>query len=254
MSNTHISTARVAPQHDQSASREPVKLALARDGDGGEPQARSSATARDRTGRIGCPVEVDHYIVPGTGGHGRARADGLLAVAEVFGCRTAVFGYDATRKDKFLVMTATRPALDALKMLLPSIARQMEQAARAAAKAYAIEVRNALPQMNGAQRRRVLVTPYFRSFLRGYGLAVAENIRALRAEMIKSEAVELARILASDEARIEHRFNRDFPDRQSLRKEHTGHSGGIEEGKRAGQAADLGDHYLATHDLVFAML
>src|SRR5487761_1719943 len=240
---------------DHPASPEPpARLKLARTGDGSRGQALDDGVVQDRIGRTGCPVEVDHYITPGTGGHGRARADGLLSVARAFGCRIAVFGYDATRNDKFLVMTGTRSALDSLEILLPSVAVRMEQAARAAVNAYTNRVRDALPQMNGASQRRVLVTPYFRSFLRGYGFAVAEKIRTLRAETIKAEGIELARILTAEQARIDDLFNRDFPDRQPLWTERSGHRAGVAAGRKAGRSADFGDNYLATHDLVFAML
>jgi hypothetical protein len=54
--------------------------------------------------------------------------------------------------------------------------------------------------------------------------------------------------------RAEVMFNRDFPARQPLRTERAGHHGAREAGKKAGHAAGIGDHYLARHDLVFAML
>ena len=227
-----------------------LRLATDSPGEPGSPAGTAVALA----GRPGCPVDVDHYIVPGTGGHGRARADGLLAVARTFGCRVAVYGYDATRNDKFLIMTGTRPALDALEILLPSIAVQMEQVARAAVKGYASLVCNALPRLGRKAQRRVLVTPYYRAFLRGYGQAVAETVSAARVKKIQVENPELGRILAADQTRIEEMFRRDFPDRQPLRPERTGHRIGAQAGHRAGLAVDLGDRYLVTHDLVFALL
>jgi len=158
-------------------------------------QATSTETAEHR----GCPVDVDHYIVPGTGGHGRARADGLLAVTRAFGCRTAVYGYDATRNDKFLIMTATRSVLDALEILLPSIAAQMEQAARDAVTGYATLARRATPELASKAQRRILVTQYFRAFLRGYGTAAAETISTRRTAVIRASGPELASILTATE-------------------------------------------------------
>jgi hypothetical protein len=213
-------------------------------------QAPAAETAEQR----GCPVDVDHYIVPGTGGHGRARADGLLAVTRAFGCRTAVYGYDATRNDKFLIMTATRSVLDALEILLPSIAAQMEQAARDAVKGYVTLARRAMPELASKAQRRILVTPYFRAFLRGYGTAAAEVISSRRAAVIRASGPELGRILAADQARTNEAFRRDFPDRQQLRAENTGHWAGLKAGTQAGWRVNLDDGYLITHDLVFAML
>jgi hypothetical protein len=197
---------------------------------------------------------VDHCIVPGTGRHGRARADALLAVIRNYACRVAVFGYDATRGDTFLVMTAARPVLDALGLLLPSVAASMESAARAATRGYAEAVRDALPRMSGGERRQALVTPYFRAYLRGYGLGVAETVRVLRAEVIAGEGEALAGLLAEDEARAEEQFTREFPGRKTLREERSWHRRGMEAGIRAGRMAGVDDGYLAIHDLVFAML
>jgi hypothetical protein len=242
----------VRATHSSSADS-PARLRLALHDGAGDPGAPAGMTG-ELAGRPGCPVEFEHYIVPGTGGHGRARADGLLAVTRAFGCRTAVYGYDATRNDKFLIMTGIRPALDALDLVVPAIAAQMEQAAWAAVKGYASLVGSALPQVSGKAQRRILVAPYFRAFLRGYGVAVAETIRALRAKAIKAEGPELGRILAADQARVDEAFRRDFPDRQQLRAERTSHRAGLLAGTRAGRQVDLGDGYLITHDLVFAML
>jgi hypothetical protein len=130
------------------------------------------------------PSAPDALVPPGGGGLGgvttaaaympepevgRARTDGLLAVIQAFACRVGVFGYDATRHDKFLIMVAARPVLDALDLLLPSIAMQMEAAARTAARAYGEEVRSALPDLPDVRKRSVLRVPYFRNYLRGFG-------------------------------------------------------------------------------------
>src|SRR5579859_1883856 len=82
-------------------------------------QATVTELAPDTGGAY--PAEFSHYIVPGTGGHGRARSDALLSVVTAFACRVTVFHYDATRHDKFLIMAGVRPVLDALDVLLPKI-------------------------------------------------------------------------------------------------------------------------------------
>jgi hypothetical protein len=198
--------------------------------------------------------EVGYYIAPGTGGHGRARTDGLLAVIQSFVCRVGVFGYDATRYDKFLIMVAARPVLDALDLLLPSIATQMEAAARTAARAYGEEVRSALPDLQDSRKRSVLKVPYFRNYLRGFGQGAAETIREIRAEFIKAEGDALPRILAEQDVRAEEVYSREFPDSAGLLKERAGHTNGFLEGQDAGREVDLGDEYLAQHDMVFAMI
>jgi hypothetical protein len=215
---------------------------------GGSPDDVTSAP-----GRMPEP-EFGYYIAPGTGGHGRARTDGLVAVIQAFACRVGVFGYDATRRDKFLIMVAARPVLDALDLLLPSVAVQMESAARAAARAYGEEVRSALPQMPPARASRALDVPYFHNYLRGFGRGVAETIRVIRTEFIQAEGDDLPGILAEQNVRAEEVYNRRFPDATEMRKERVGHLDGFLEGQDAGRAADLGDEYLAQHDLVFALL
>jgi hypothetical protein len=212
---------------------------------GGSPDGVTSAP-----GRMPEP-ELGYYIAPGTGGHGRARADGLLAVIQAFACRVGVFGYDATRHDKFLIMVAARPVLDALDLLLPSVAVQMETAARAAARTYEEEVRSALPQMSALRACKV---QYFRNYLRGFGLGLAETIREIRAEFIRAEGDDLPGILAEQSVRADEVYNRRFPDTTAMRKERVGHLDGFLEGQGAGRAADFGDDYLARHDLVFALL
>ena len=198
--------------------------------------------------------EVGHYIAPGTGGHGRARTDGLLAVIQAFACRVGVFGYDATRHDKFLIMVAARPVLDALDLLLPSIAVQMEAAARTSARAYGEKVRSALPDLPGTRGRSVLKAPYFRNYLRGFGQGAAETIREIRAEFIRAEGNELLWVLAEQGVRAEEVYSREFPDTTGLRKERASRLDGFLEGQAAGRAVDLGDEYLAQHDLVFAVI
>ena len=198
--------------------------------------------------------ELGYYIAPGTGGHGRARADALLAVIQAYACRVGVSGYDATRRDKFLIMVAARPVLDALDLLLPIIALRMETAARVAARAYGLEVRSALPDMPVGRRRSALKIPYFRNYLRGFGQGAAETIREIRAEFIQAVGDDLRRILAEQDVRADQVYRRGFPEGVELRRERAGHLDGFLEGVDAGRAVDLGDEYLAQHDLVFAML
>jgi hypothetical protein len=217
------------------------------------PHSSTAATAIKLDG-TGLPVDFDYYIVPGTGGHGRARADALMPVIKTFGCRVTVFGYDATRNDKFLIMTGTRPALDALEILLPSVAILMEKAGRQAVKTYASQVHGAVPQMRLATSRRVLITPYFRDYLRGFGRGVAEQLHGMRTPAIRAGGQAMAEALADDQMRVDETFSSSFPDRKPLRPERGSHERAEEAGRRAGRIADIGDDYVARHDLVFMML
>jgi hypothetical protein len=204
-------------------------------------RVQRSALPGPGVSRGSSPIETDFYIVPGTGGHGRARADALLAVIAAFGCRVAVYGYNTAPGDTFLVMTGTRPALDALGALLPQVAIGMETEARAATRAYI----KAAPRGHRAL--------YFRDYLRGYGRGVAERLRALRTEMCRTEGGALADVIAADAARIEQRFTREFPAAPPLQRERTGLRAARRAGAAAGRVARI-DAYLVIHDLVFAML
>lgn len=188
------------------------------------------------TVRVGCSIERDFYIVPGSGGHGRARADALLKVIAAYGCLTAVFGYDTKPGDTFLVMTGTQPALEALELLLPALAAQMEREARAAGKGG--------------------TAAYFREYIRGFGTGAAETIRSTRTRMIETEGRMLAQRVDADKVRIDARFARESGARKSLRKERPGPRRAMWAGIVAGRAAAGSDSYgyLIVHDLVFAVL
>ncbi len=199
-------------------------------------------------------MEFSHYIVPGTGGHGRARTDALLAVTRVFGCPVAVYGYDAARHDKFLIMAGPRPVLNALDLLLPVVERQMERAARGAAGAYGKEARAALPQMTRAKRRGAVMVPYSRGYLRGYGHGVAEALRGMRADSIETGGPGLVRYLTDGQARAQEAYERRFPAAGILRTEPAAPASAFLAGRDAGRAAGTEDEHAARHDLVFAML
>jgi hypothetical protein len=234
---------------EQLATPEP-SLRVVRDGEGTDGIRDVAASG----GRVPAPTELDYYIVPGSGGHGKARADGLLAVIQAFACRVGVYGYDRSRRDKFLIMVAARPVLDALEVLLPRVAHQMESAARAASKAYGEEVRSALPQMPHGMRRAVLKVPYFRDYLRGFGKGAGETIRGIRTEFIQAGGSELAGVLAGRDVLAEELYNQEFPDTRKLPRARVSHANGYEAGLDAGLTAELDDDYLVQHDLVFAML
>jgi hypothetical protein len=200
------------------------------------------------------PAGLNHCIVPGAGGHGRARADALLAITQVFSCRVAVFGYDATRYDKFLVIFGEQPVLDALDVLLPTAAAAMESAGRIAASAYADDIRAALPGMRCAQRRRLLTIPYFRDYLRGWGAGAARAIGNRRSQLIAAEGNGLAEALTIQRDRAEQACGRQFPDAQLLPMREPEPGSAFLDGREAGLAAGLENEYAARHDLVFAML
>jgi hypothetical protein len=192
--------------------------------------------------RVGSPVGLGIHIVPGTGGHGRARADAFLAVIKVFGCQTAVYGYSASRGDTFLAMTGTAPALEALEIFLPDLAVRMEASGREAVREY-------VGSGPGAARRT-----YFRDYLRGYGHGAAEAIRAARSGMLETHASDLGEFLAVATVSVEREFIGRFGAQKPLRSERGGNVQAWRAGAAAGYAVQDQDEYLFIHDLVFAML
>jgi hypothetical protein len=199
--------------------------------------ALADALARAQAGDPPEPIEVDCHSVPGTGGHGKARAAALAAIVTVMGCQTAVHSNDATRQPRLLCLTGTRSAVATVQLLLPGLQQQIGTAARAATQTYTSRLRFITTWQYPAQRR-TWITAYHRSYLRGYGYGIADTIEALRttimAEAARTGAVVL---LARDAARVQAVFAREFPGLRPTRPERHHHAQALAAGRQAGRAA-----------------
>ncbi len=208
--------------------------------------AISEAAVRAESGQAPEPVEVARYDVPGTGGHGKARAAALSAAAIAYGCKVAVYGNDATRYRRTMLMVGTRSSLAALRVLLPSIELQMEMAARAATRAYGKRLR-VMTSWQDPGDRRTYTTAFYRDYVRGYGYGVADKIEATRGQIVDEAAgTGTALVLAGDAARVQAEFTRQFPRLGKGRPEHHRHPGAMAAGRTAGRRADIGSHHLGS--------
>ena len=197
-------------------------------------QMMRDALARAQAGDQPEPVGVDCHSVPGTGGHGKARAAALAAVATVMGCQTAIHGNDATRHPRLLFLVGTRSAVAAVQPLLPDLQQQIEAAARAATQTYTTRLRFITSWQYPVQRRTWIAT-YHRSYLRGYGYGIADTIENV-CTTITGEAAGTgaAVLLTRDAARVQAVFACEFPDLRPTRPERHQHPQALAAGRRAG--------------------
>ncbi|MGH3157036.1 MAG: DUF2786 domain-containing protein [Streptosporangiaceae bacterium] len=206
--------------------------------------AITEAQLRADTGKPPEPVGRLDYTVAGTGGHGRARTAALTAITRAYGCRTVTFGNDARNNPRTIGIIGTQSTLAALRVLLPSIEMQMHMAARAATRAYGTELRAAASWESPAERR-TLTTAFYRDYLRGYGLGVADQIDRTRTSIAAettTNGTSTALVLAGDTTRIQAEYTRQFPTLgKAPRPLPVRHSGALRQGHADGGRADLGD-------------
>ncbi|WP_028648555.1 DUF2786 domain-containing protein [Nocardiopsis sp. CNT312] len=219
--------------------------------------AIAEAEARAERGEAPDAINRMDYTVTGVGGHGKARVRALADIAAAYGCQSAVRGNNATNADRTIILVGTVDALEALRMLLPSISMQMEASARFMSSTHVSdirELRNYTRSELETERKR-----YYRSFVRAYGQAVAERIRDFRARLQEAAShegaedsggtgenggVESSRgaelVLRDDVHRVSEEFQRQFPQLRKHRPERTHSAAGYRAGYRRGREAELG--------------
>ncbi|WP_159944331.1 MULTISPECIES: DUF2786 domain-containing protein [unclassified Nocardiopsis] len=212
--------------------------------------AIAEAEARAERGEAPDAISRMDYTVSGVGGHGKARVRALADIAAAYGCQSAVRGNNSENTERVMILVGTVSALDALRMLLPSISMQMEASAKFMSSSHVSdirELRNYTRSELETERKR-----YYRSFVRAYGQAVAERIREFRArlqEMASPEGSvgggeEPARgaelVLRDDVHRVNEEFHRQFPQLRKHRPERTHSAAGYRAGYRRGRQAELG--------------
>ncbi|MGH3157035.1 MAG: hypothetical protein ACRDNF_10720 [Streptosporangiaceae bacterium] len=223
---TTAQTGRPAPAHEAAAGAVAVAGQIMR-----------QALARAQTTDPPEPIEVDCCTVPGTGGHGKARAAALAAIATVLGCQTAGHGNDASRQPRLLFLVGTRSAVATVQLLLPGLQQQIETTARAATQTYTTRLRFITSWQYPAQRR-TWIAAYYRSYVRGYGYGIAETIEAARTTIVGEAAgTGAAVLLARDAARVQAVFTREFPGLRPTRRERHHHAQALAAGRQAGHHA-----------------
>ncbi|WP_433701907.1 DUF2786 domain-containing protein [Nocardiopsis sp. CA-288880] len=214
--------------------------------------AIAEAEARAERGEEPDAISRMDYTVAGVGGHGKARVRALADIAAAYGCQSAVRGNNSENTDRVIILVGTVSALDALRMLMPSISMQMESSAKFMSSSHVAdirELRNYTRSELETERKR-----YYRSFVRAYGRAVAERIRDFRARLQEmaapggsdgsGESVDAARgaelVLLNDVNRVREEFQKQFPQLRKHRPERTHSAAGYRAGYRRGRQAELG--------------
>ncbi len=217
--------------------------------------AIAEAEARAERGEEPDSISRMDYTVSGVGGHGKARVRALADIAAAYGCQSAVRGNTSENTERTIILVGTVNALEALRMLLPSISMQMEASARFMSSAHVSdirELRNYTRSELETERKR-----YYRSFVRAYGQAVAERIREFRARLqrMASSETDTSRVTESDGSgsaraadlvlrddvhRVNEEFHKQFPQLRKHRPERTHSAAGHRAGYRRGHQAELG--------------
>lgn len=218
--------------------------------------AIAEAEARVQRGEEPDAISRMDFAVSGVGGHGKARVRALAEIAAAYGCQSAVRGNTSENTERTIILVGTVAALDALRVLLPSISMQMEASARFTSSAHVAdmrELRNYTRSELETERKR-----YYRSFVRAYGMAVAERIREFRARLQEHSAASAAPggpggspagsdeqrgtdlVLRSDVHRVQEEFQRQFPQLRKHRPERTHSKAGYRAGYIRGRRAELG--------------
>ncbi len=217
--------------------------------------AIAEAEARAERGEEPDAISRMDYTVSGVGGHGKARVKALADIAAAYGCQSAVRGNSSENTDRTIILVGTTNALEALRMLMPSISMQMEASARFMSSTHVSdirELRNYTRSELETERKR-----YYRSFVRAYGQAVAERIREFRARLQETVSSETGAggvtdgdgenstrgaelVLRDDLHRVNEEFHKQFPQLRKHRPERTHSAAGYRAGYRRGRQAELG--------------
>ncbi|WP_310911120.1 DUF2786 domain-containing protein [Lipingzhangella rawalii] len=221
--------------------------------------AIAEAEARAERGEEPEAISRMDFPVSGVGGHGKARVKALGAVAAAYGCQAAVRGNTSASTERTLIIVGTNTALDALRVLLPSISMRMESSARFCAREHIASIRalrNTDRSQLATERSR-----YYRSFLRAYGFAVAQRIKEFRARLregadgagdpeertdaggeeqaeTSSRGAEL--VLREDVHRVQEEFQERFGQLNPTKPERTHHRAGARAGYLRGRSVELG--------------
>ncbi|MEO6081578.1 MAG: DUF2786 domain-containing protein [Umezawaea sp.] len=195
------------------------------------------ATVRAANGQKAELVKVLKFEVSGQGWHGKARATLVYLVAQAYGCEVCTVNNKMNGETRWVAIVGTASAVTSLELLLPSIVLQAEANGVKATKAHMEQVgRTFDTQANRNIARRV----FFRSYLPGFGIGVAEKITAFRDEIVKEVADQPgALVLASDAERVKADFDRRFPDLKVSKSDSHSPAGAIA-GLRDGRNADTG--------------
>lgn len=233
----------LAQAEDTSVTKEEAQSFAAKAADLLARHGLDAATVRAEKGQKPEAVARFDFTASGQGWHGKARASLAYSVAEAYGCQVCTIGNKMDGKDRLVVMIGTTSMIDALKILLPSIMLQAETSGTKATKAHMTEVGGTI---DTAANKNIERRNFLRSYLRGYGVGVAEKINAGRAALadeVKGKPGEL--VLVTDADRIKADFTNRFPKLGTTAADKVSVAG-LVAGKRDGRTADTGTTKVGT--------
>lgn len=201
------------------------------------------AMVRQSQGRGPEPIETYRFEQPNTARHGKARIYAAGAVAEALGCQCAYFYLG--QRTPYVVIVGAASDIATARALLPLVMTQAEHAAAAATRAHLAELRrDVIPDLYDdpdaflARKRRM----FFRSFVHGFGRAVAARITARRRALAdETPGTGAALVLADRSQRVGEEFTNLFPKLGKPRRDLYSRDG-LAAGRDAGKRANLGDN------------
>ncbi len=114
--------------------------------------------------------------IPGSGGHGKARYDAMLLIADAYGCTRAFYGVGMSPKDPWggfeLRYGGPASLVEQVAEVLPGFLEEIEEAAKAATKAYGEHLRT-LPEEDHDPKWRPSMR---RKFRRDFMVAYARHL------------------------------------------------------------------------------
>jgi hypothetical protein len=226
---TQAEDSGVTPEEAQTFAAKAAEL-LARHG-------LDIATVRAEKGQQPEGLSYYEFTVSGHGWHGKARASLVYSVAQAYGCAVCTIGNKMDGKDRLVAMIGTASMIEALKILLPSIVVQAETSGAKATKAHMAQVGTTFAK---AADKNIERRNFLRSYLKGYGIGVADKITATRTAMtgeVKGKPGEL--VLVSEADRIKADFTKRFPKLSTTAADKVSVAG-LVAGKRDGSTADTG--------------
>lgn len=201
-----------------------------------------AATVRAEKGQKPEGLSYFEFEVSGQGWHGKARASLTYSVADAYGAGACTINNRMNGETRWVGILGTASMIEALKILLPSIMLQAETAVVPATKEHMAKVGASI---DTAANKNIERRNFLRSYLKGYGVGVADKILATRttlAEEVKGKPGEL--VLVSDAERVKAEFTKRFPKLKTVSADKVSVAG-LVAGQRDGRTADTGQTRVA---------
>ncbi|MFI6512909.1 hypothetical protein ACIBCT_35370 [Streptosporangium sp. NPDC050855] len=195
----------------------------------------------NNAGKTEITISSHRFQVSNRGQHGPERIEALFSFVGAMNCEGVSIGCARNTYGQPIDFEVLGPAetVDRLKLLIPILLLQMEDAARQSAKKFRKE--QEMYYLNPANLSRA-VTKWFRSVLVGYGRGVAAKIQERMAKTYEeaTEGSTAALVLYDRATALEAALKERWPKLRPSRTRKL-YSDALREGQRLGKQADLGD-------------